>query len=240
MTDASQQLRENLLGILARAEAKPGFVTFADLPGDLGMAKGQMIKGELDGPQLLRGVGQGLSPLLPALEYLMHFDDGSGGDGGRDEAGDAAVTAIGGVPAGVLALATVDVELGQLREAMEGFAAKAETGDAFEVVEVVNFTGAVGAGGLFEVVVSHATAVVGDADTPLLGVYGDGNAAGSGVEGIFCEFSDDGGQGVDDFSGGDRMNHIIREGRDLSVNWRPVGRGVGRGVGGSQGRGNRH
>lgn len=42
----------------------------------------------------------------------MYFNDGSGGDGGGDEAGDAAVTAIGGVPAGVIALATVDIELG--------------------------------------------------------------------------------------------------------------------------------
>lgn len=98
---------------------------------------------------------------------------------------------------------------------MEGFAAKAETGDASEVVEVVDFTGAVGAGGLFEVVVSHATTVVGDADAPLLGVHGDGNAAGSGIEGVFGKFSDDGGQGVDDFSGGDRMNHIVRKGGDL-------------------------
>jgi hypothetical protein len=226
--DSSQQLRENLLGVLAGAEAKPGFVTFANLPGDLGMAQGQVIEGELDGPQLLRGAGEGISPLLPALEYVMDFDDGSGGDGGGDEAGDAAVTAVGGVPAGVIALATVDVELGQLSEAMEGFAAKAETGDVSEVVDVVNFTGAVGAGGLLEVIVSHAAAVVGDADAPLLGVYGDGNAAGSGVEGVFGQFSDDGGDRVDDFSGGDRMNHVIWEGGDGGQGWGHSRRGLQR------------
>lgn len=145
----------------------------------------------------------------------MDFDDGSGGDRGGDEAGDVTVTAIGGVPAGVVALATIDVELGELSEAMEGFAAKAETGDAPEVVDVVNFTGAVGAGGLFEVVASHATAVVGDADAPLLGVDGYGDATGFGVEGVFGEFSDDGGDRVDHFSGGDRMNHVVREGDDF-------------------------
>ncbi len=63
----------------------------------------------------------------------------------------------------------------------------------------------------------HAVAVVGDADElAAAGFDLDADAGGSGVEGVFEEFFDDGGGALDDLAGGDLVRHEVGEDADAA------------------------
>jgi hypothetical protein len=60
-------------------------------------------------------------------------------------------------------------------------------------------------------------AVIGDADEFAAAAFDlDSDAGGSGVEGVFEEFFDDGGWALDDFAGGDLIGYQIGEYADAA------------------------
>ena len=92
-------------------------------------------------------------------------------------------------------------------DARQRFAAKAEGGDVFEVVEVADFAGGVGSEGEGEVVGVDAAAVVAHADEFAAAVFDvDVDLRRAGVDGVFDNFFDDGGGAFDDFARGDLVD----------------------------------
>ena len=95
-------------------------------------------------------------------------------------------------------------------DARQCFAAKAEGGDVFEVVEVADFAGGVGGEGEREVVRMDAAAVIADADEFAAAVFDvDVNVGRAGVNGVFDDFFNHGSRAFDDFAGGDLVDEAV-------------------------------
>ncbi len=141
--------------------------------------------------------------------------DGDGGADGKAGVFDAEDVAAGDLDEGAGGLfgdAGFELEAGDAGDGGQGFAAEAEGGDGEEVVGGAELGGGVALEGEECVVLDHAVAVVGDADElAAAGFDLDADAGGSGVEGVFEEFFDDGGGAFDDFAGGDLVRHDVGE-----------------------------
>ena len=67
------------------------------------------------------------------------------------------------------------------------------------------------------VVVRHAVAVVDDADHALAAGFDfDADRSGTGVDGVFEQFFNDGGRALDDFARGDAVGDSFREDADAA------------------------
>ena len=155
---------------------------------------------------------QELAPRRGVEEELADFHRGTGGMRCRAEAlflravdfdapGGAFVRALGD-----------DAEHGHGGGAGEGLAAKAEGGDAFEIVGALDLAGGVAGDGQAQLVLGDAAAVVAHRDALHAAAFDfDFHRTGTGVDAVLDQLLDDGGRALDHFASGDLVGHCVRQ-----------------------------
>ena len=195
-------------GEVAATVVTEGFAVVFQVDADARMAEGEALHELLDVGALGALAFEEFFPRRGVVEKVTDFDGGAGRVcGGTDGEPQMRTDA----PGLFLSFgAAGQGGFGDGGNAGQSLAAKAEGGDVFEIVDVLDFAGGVGGEGENEIVGMDAAAVVADADEFAATVFDvDVNVGRAGVDGVFDDFFDHGGGAFNDFAGGDLVNETV-------------------------------